>query len=136
MYSLKETVTFSADRDALRLVIAIASQKGYELYHVDIKSAFLHERFKGKAALYLQHLPLFDGTPTQRDVVHMLSANLYGTPQACKVYIDGAYAHLRSHGFKQSKSDHNVFTKDTRHGRLLIGLTVDDFLVAASTRAA
>lgn len=135
-YDPKATATFSADRDALRLVIAIASREGYELYHVDIKSAFLHERFKGKAALYLQQLPMFDGLPTQRDLVNMLSANLYGTPQACKVYIDGAYAHLRKHGFQESMSDHNVFTKETQHGRIVIGLTVDDFLVAAPTRAA
>lgn len=133
-YDARDTATFSADRDSLRIVIAIAAQKGYELYHVDLKSAFLHERFKGKTPLYLQPLPTFDGTTCDPAFVLMLSANLYGTPQACKVYVTGAYAHLRKHGDVQSQADHNVFTKETEHGKILIALTIDDFLVAASSR--
>lgn len=137
-YEPKDTATYSADRDALRLVIAIASRDGFELYHIDIKSAFLHERFKGKTALYLQQLMFFDGTQPQRDMVHMLTANLYGTPQAtrCKVYITGAYDHLRKSGYKQCGSDGNVFTRTSTNGTVIMALTVDDFLVAASSLAA
>lgn len=136
-YDPKETATYAADRDSVRFVIAIASQCNHRLYHVDLKSAFLHERFKGKVPLYLQPLLNFDGSTTQphANVVHMLAANLYGTPQACRVYINGAYAHLRKHGYKQCKSDSNVFTKKEKEGEIIMALTIDDFLVAASTPA-
>lgn len=94
---------------------------------------FLHERFKGKTALYLQQLPTFEGAVANPGMVHMLNADLYGTPQACKVYITGAYEHLRKHGYEQCKSDNNVFRRVTRRGTVDMALTIDDFLVAASS---
>lgn len=67
-------------------------------------------------------------------MVHMLDANLYGTPQACKVYITCAYEHLRKHGYQQCKSDPNVFKRTMTEGTVIMVLTIDDFLVAASSR--
>lgn len=131
-YDSKDTATYSADRDSLRFVIALASQRRFSLFHVDLKSAFLHERFKGKKALYMQPLPAFDGSVQYTNVAYMLTANLYGTPQACKVYIQGAYQHLRMHGYIQCKSDQNVFHKTDSDGTIVMALTIDDFLVAAS----
>lgn len=133
-YDSKDTATYSADRDSLRFVIALASQQAHQLYHVDLKSAFLHERFKGKKKLYMQPLHDFDGTMQTPGLAYMLAANLYGTPQACKVYIQGAYQHLRKHGYVQCRSDHNVFRLKTQHGSIVMALTIDDFLVAASNR--
>lgn len=52
------------------------------------------------------------------------------------MYIDGAYAHLKQHGYNQCVSDHNVFTKDTSDGRLMLALTIDDFLVSAPSNSA
>lgn len=135
-YDPKETATYSADRDSLRFVISRAAQDDHEIYHADVKSAFLHEFFKGKTPLYLQALPTFDGDLLNPDMVYMLTANLYGTPQACRVYIDGAYAHLKRHGYRQCVSDHNVFTKDTDAGQLTMALTIDDVLVAAPSHDA
>lgn len=134
-YDPKATATYSADCDCLRIVIASAAQDEHQLYHVDIKSAFLHEEFQGKTPLYLQMLPNFDEPAGRYSQVNMLTANLYGTPQACKVYIDGAYAHLKQHGYQQCASDQNVFRKETSRGKIVMALTVDDFLVAASTPA-
>lgn len=133
-YEPRETATYSSDRDSVRAVMSIASQDGYELFHVDIKSAFLHEAFKGKAALYLQPLPSFDGYSQRTDYVNMLTANLYGTTQACQVYITSAYDHLRKHGYRQVLSDNSVFMKETDRGFIIMALTVDEFLVAASTQ--
>ena len=61
---------------------------------------------------------------------------MYGTPQACRVYIDGAYAHLTKNGFTQCKSDPNVFTRSNKLGTVTIALTIDDFLVSTSSTAA
>lgn len=62
----KETATYSADKGSLHFLIALESQRGYQLYHIDLKSAFVHERFQGKKTLYLQPLLDFDSTgPTE-----------------------------------------------------------------------
>lgn len=134
-YDSKETSTYSADRDSLRFLIALASQRGYQLFHIDLKSAFLHERFKDKTPLYLQALTNFDGSPEDKNLAYMLAANLYGTPQACRVYIQGAYDHLRAHGYHQCKSDQNIFTKRQPEDVISMALTIDDFLIAASSAA-
>lgn len=64
----------------------------------------------------------------------MLAANLYGTPQACKVYIKVACAHLAKHGYVQSHSDPNVFKKTDAHSTIIMALTIYEFLVAASSK--
>ena len=135
-YDAQETATFSADRDSIRLIIALAAQNGHALKHIDLTSAFLHERYKGKVPLFLNALPDFDGNRSQGHSVVMVIANMYGTPQACRVYIDGAYAHLTQNGFTQCKSDPNVFTRANKLGTVTIALTIDDFLVSTSTQAA
>ena len=41
-----------------------------------------------------------------------------------------------SHGYKQCRSDPNVFTKSDDFGTVTIALTIDDFLLSTSSDAA
>ena len=37
-----ETFALIAKMDSIRLVLAIAASKGWQVHHIDVKSAFLH----------------------------------------------------------------------------------------------
>ena len=58
--------------------------------------------------------------------------NIYGTPQASKVYTSGAYKLLLSHGYRQLHEDINVFVKSTPSSFIGIALTIDDFIVGTT----
>lgn len=85
-------------------------------------------------SLYLQPLINFDGRPQQTDVVHILAANLTvpaGMPCVHRWRLP-APPQAR---YLQCRSDPNVFTKSEKEGKIMMALTIDDFLVAASSPA-
>lgn len=59
--------TYTADRDAVRFVLSFAvnvstPRRRMKLRHLDLKTAFLHEKYEGLVALYMLHPLNFDGT--------------------------------------------------------------------------
>lgn len=134
-YNPNSLATYAADRDTIRLVLALATEHGLDLNHIDLESAFIQEDYNGDTVLYLSAIPNFDGTPRHPGKVAVIAKNLYGTPDACRIYSDGLHKHLLRHGFKASKADQCLYTKMSEHGLLIIAVTIDDFLTASPNAA-
>ena len=69
------TDTFApvAKMDSIRLVLAIAASKGWEVHHMDVKSAFLHGDIHEE--IYTHQYKIFQDDPS---LVFRLNKSLYG----------------------------------------------------------
>lgn len=121
-----------ADRDAIRLSLALAAANNYSADHWDLESAFLHETFADDKTLYIYQPQRFDGTYKYPGRVGKVTGNMYGARQACHIFTKGLSQHLKVHNFTRLSSDsctyHLTSTKDPSQFLFCV-ITVDDFLV-------
>lgn len=122
----------AADRDAVRMIFSIAAHKSMTLYHADLKSALLHERYTG-STLYLQTPCTFDGGPAMEGDTVQVMLNIYGIQSALRCYADGLRVHLTSLGYQATQADTNVYVRRTARGTLIMAVTMDDFTVATDS---
>jgi hypothetical protein len=74
-----ETFAPVALLEAIRILLAFATSKGFKLYQMDVKSAFLNDVIQEE--VYVRHPPGFE-SHKYRDRVYKLSKTLYGLKQA------------------------------------------------------
>ena len=65
-----------ANMDSIRLVLALVASKGWEVHHMDVKSAFLHGELQEE--IYMQKPEFFQEDPS---LVCRLKKSLYGLKQ-------------------------------------------------------
>jgi hypothetical protein len=65
--------------EAIKILLAFAASKGFKLYQMDVKSAFLNGVIQEE--VYVRHPPGFE-SPKYPDRVYKLSKALYGLKQA------------------------------------------------------
>lgn len=68
--------------------------------------------------------------------VSVLAQNIYGTPDASRIYADGLHVLLISQRYKKSQADPCMFTLVDEHGLTILTITIDDFLVAVESETA
>lgn len=134
-YDLRALATYAADRDTDRLLLAVAVTHGLQINHIDLPSAFVQELYTGDEPVLLQPLPNWDSSSRHPGKIAVLERNLYGTPDASRIYADGLYAHLILHGWKRFRADQCLYTRRTTNGLLVLAITIDDFLAASPTAA-
>ena len=98
--------TFSpvARMDSIRLVLAIAAPKRWEIHHMDVKSVFLHGDLEEE--IYMKQLEGFIDDPS---LVCRLRKSLYGLKQAPRAWYSKMNAFLISQNFERCKYDCNVY---------------------------
>jgi hypothetical protein len=115
-----------------RLVIAIASLEGLNLYTIDVDNAYLNGVIDTK--LYMKQPkgfvePQFSDTNVW---VCELQKGLYGLKQAGNIWNAAIHSYIIEIGFTRTTSDLCVYTKRHNDLRMVIALHVDDFTVAAT----
>ena len=109
--------------ETLRLMLAIASMKGYNLCQLDAKTAFLNGDIDYKVYL---NPPAGSGTPSE--FIWKLKKGLYGLKQAPHIWFNTMKdALLHSGKFKQSVMDPCFFYNNNCY----ISIYVDDILIAS-----
>ena len=131
-YDPEQTAAFTASKESVGLLMSLAVVYNLDLKHIDLKNAFLHEKYQGNVPLFVQPTLPFDDTTKDSDTVYRLVKNIYGTPQATRVYTKRAYKLLQAAGYTQLKEDINVFFEITGDSFIIIALTIDDFIVTYS----
>jgi hypothetical protein len=110
--------------DTLRIFLAIAAKKDWELTHIDNKNAFTESHLKEQ--IYLappQGVEVKDGYALR------VLRSLYGLKQSARDWNSLCRDYLLGVGFKQSLADPCLFTHQERHIQLLV--YVDDILCAS-----
>ncbi|CAJ2649847.1 unnamed protein product [Trifolium pratense] len=127
-----EVFALVARWETIRTVLALAASKGWCVYQLDVKSAFLHGDLSED--IYVEQ-PLGYQNGDQRKVYKLKKA-LYGLKQAPRAWYSKIEAHFIVEGFEKCPSEHTLFVKHSDNGDILIvSVYVDDLIVTGSNQS-
>ena len=122
----EETFYLVACLDTIRALISLATQKGWKLYQLDVKSTFLNGELKEE--VYVQQPEGFE-IEGQEEMIYKLKKALYGLKQAPKAWYNNIDNYFIEKGFEKSKNEPTLYVK--RQGMvdiLIVTLYVDDLI--------
>ena len=115
-----------ARMDTVRMIVALAAQKGWTLYQLDVKSSFLHGELNEEVYVEQPKGYELENSPQK---VYRLKKALYGLKQTPRAWFSRIETHFISEGFEKCYSEHTLFTKTNKRGKILIvSLYVDDLI--------
>ncbi|RVW24539.1 Retrovirus-related Pol polyprotein from transposon TNT 1-94 [Vitis vinifera] len=119
-----------ARHDTIRLLLALAGQMGWKVYHLDVKSTFLIGILLEE--IYVQQPEGFEVIGHEHKVYKLHKA-LYGLKQAPRAWYSRIDSHLIQLGFRRSENEATLYLKQNDDGlQLVVSLYVDDMLVTGS----
>ena len=125
-----ETFAPVARLDTIRTLIALAAQKEWNLYQLDVKSAFLNGVLKEE--VYVEQ-PQGFVKENEEIRVYKLNKALYGLKQAPRAWYDEIDSYFNRAGFKKSPSEATLYVKTSEDsGILIVSLYVDDIVYTGS----
>jgi hypothetical protein len=137
-YSQKEGIDYEetfapvACLEAIRILLAFSVAKGFRLYQMDVKSAFLNWVLEEK--VYVRQPPGFESVEFPHKVYRLRKA-LYGLKQAPRAW----YGHLRgflfSKGFEMGKVDKTLFLLRQGNDILIVQVYVADIVFGGSSHS-
>ncbi|KAL8103324.1 hypothetical protein AgCh_027768 [Apium graveolens] len=124
-----ETYAPVARLEAIRIFLAFACHKGFKVYQMDVKSAFLNGVLEEE--VYVIQPPGFEDL-THPEYVYKLYKALYGLKQAPRAWYERLSKFLVNSGFKMGIADTTLFTKYEGEDILLIQIYVDDIIFGST----
>ncbi|XP_070668918.1 uncharacterized protein [Malus domestica] len=119
-----ETLAPVARLDTIRTLISLAAQKGWNLFQLDVKSAFLNGVLEEE--VYVDQSQGFEVKNEENKVYRLIKA-LYGLKQALKAWYSEIDTYFSQRGFKKSPSEATVYVKGGNETDvLMVGIYVDD----------
>lgn len=135
-YSQRQGINFSevyapvARMDTIRVMIALAAQRGWTIFQLDVKSAFLHGELMED--VYVEQ-PLGYEKKGEEDKVYKLQKALYGLKQAPRAWFSRIETYFKKEGFQKCSSEQTLFTKVGIGGKiLLVSVYVDDLIYTSN----
>ncbi|KAL6337946.1 hypothetical protein AAG906_005411 [Vitis piasezkii] len=125
----EETFAPVARLEAIRMLLAFACFKGFILYQMDVKSAFLNGFINEE--VYVEQPPGFKSFNFPNHVFKLKKA-LYGLKQAPRAWYERLSKFLLKKGFKMGKIDTTLFIKTKEKDILLVQIYVDDIIFGAT----
>src|ERR1044072_2497163 len=131
VYGIDFSETFApvARFDTIRMLLAIAAQEGWEVFQLDVKSAFLNGFLHEE--IYVEQPEGFF-VEGHEDEVYLLKKALYGLKQAPRAWYSRIDQHLLNFGFTKSLSESTLYVKQSESDILIVSLYVDDLLVTGN----
>ncbi|GJS65271.1 putative ribonuclease H-like domain-containing protein [Tanacetum coccineum] len=117
--------------EAIRLFLAYASFKGFKVYQMDVKSAFLYGKIKEE--LYVCQPSGFKD-PDFPDKVYKVEKALYGLHQAPRAWYETLSTYLLDNGFQRGFIDKTLFIKKHKGDILLVQVYVDDIIFGSTKK--
>ncbi|KAD3642279.1 hypothetical protein E3N88_31503 [Mikania micrantha] len=115
-----------ARMETIRLILALAAQKGWAVHHLDVKTAFLHGDLKED--VFVSQPEGFIKTGREH-MVYKLSKALYGLKQAPRAWNLKLNGVLKEYGFRRCKLEQAVYIRHSHKEPLIVGIYVDDLIV-------
>ena len=111
--------------EAVRLLLALATQEGWQVHHMGIKTAFLNGDLQ---EVYVKQAPGFS-QPRQEHKVYLLHKALYGLHQAPRAWNQKLDEKLGVLGFIKCPSEHAIYCRGDGAEKLVVGVYVDDLII-------
>lgn len=118
--------------DTVRSILAMAAQKGWIIYQLDVKCAFLNGELK--ETVFINQPQGFIQKGDERKVCKLKRA-LYGLKQAPRAWFNRIEGYFLKEGFAKSHYDHTLFIKRLAEGVVIVSLYVDDIIYTGSNKA-
>ncbi|GJR28414.1 putative ribonuclease H-like domain-containing protein [Tanacetum coccineum] len=117
--------------EAIRLFLAYASFKGFLVYQMDVKSAFLYGTIEEE--VYVTQPPGFKDHNHPNKVYKVVKA-LYGLHQAQRAWYETLANYLLGNEFKRGEIDQTLFIKKQKGDILLVQVYVDDIIFGSTNK--
>ncbi|KAM1861471.1 hypothetical protein ACFX13_013538 [Malus domestica] len=127
-----ETYAPVARLDTIRTLIALAAQKSWKLYQLDVKSAFLNGVLQEE--VYVEQPEGFV-VKGKEDKVYKLHKALYGLKQAPRAWYGEIDNHFSQCDFKKSLSEPTLYIKTRGEDVLIIFICVDDIVYTGNSKS-
>jgi hypothetical protein len=113
--------------ESVCIVLVVSAHHGWSVHHMNIKSAFLNgdlveEVYVSQALGFIEK--------GKEGMVLKLHKALYGLRQAPRAWNSKLDASMCKMGFNCCKNEHGLYTRSGQGARLIVGVYVDDLLVA------
>jgi hypothetical protein len=137
-YSQKEGIDYEetfapvARLEAIRILLAFSVAKGFKLYQMDVKSAFLNGFLEEE--VYVKQPPGFECAEFPHKVYRLTKA-LYGLKQAPRAWYGRLRGFLFSKGFEMGKVDKTLFLLRQGDDILIVQVYVDDIVFGRSSNS-
>ena len=118
--------------ETIRILIALAALKKWQIHHLDVKLAFLIGDIKE-----VTHVKQPEGFLVKGKEGHVLRLKkaLYGLKQASRAWYFKLHSCLISLGFIKSNHEPSLYLKQSNSNTIIVGVYVDDLIVAGSSSA-
>lgn len=116
--------------ETIRFIIALAATNGWEIHHLDVKTAFLHGDLK--ETVFVSQPEGFKVKGSE-DKVYKLNKALYGLRQAPRAWNEKLNKVLEKLNFMKCSKEPSLYQKQEDEHLLLVAIYVDDLLVCGSS---
>ncbi|GJZ89597.1 putative ribonuclease H-like domain-containing protein [Tanacetum coccineum] len=127
-----EVFTPVARIETIRLFLAFASYKGFLVYQMNVKSAFLYGTIEEE--VYVHHPPGFFDLAQPNKVYKVVKA-LYGLRQAPRAWYETLSSFLLENGFRRGTIDKTLFINKNKSDIMLVQVYVDDIIFGSSKKS-
>ena len=124
-----ETYAPVARLEAVRLLLAFSCIKGFKLFQMDVKSAFLNGYINEE--VFVSQPPGFEDHQ-HPEYVFKLQKALYGLKQAPRQWYERLSDFLTSQGYDRGTSDKTLFIKKKGDDSILVQVYVDDIIFGSN----
>nr|GEX83417.1 retrovirus-related Pol polyprotein from transposon TNT 1-94 [Tanacetum cinerariifolium] len=118
-----------ARMEAIRIFLAYAAHKGFTVYQMDVKTAFLHGSLKEDVYVCQPEGFIDADYPSH---VYKLKKALYGLKQAPRAWYDELSIFLLQNGFSKGIIDPTLFTRRFDDDILVVPVYIDDIIFGSS----
>ncbi|XP_068340318.1 uncharacterized mitochondrial protein AtMg00810-like [Pyrus communis] len=112
--------------NTVRVLLSVAINKGWPMYQMDVKNAFLHGELEED--VYMR-LPPGHSQSHKQDVVCKLHKSIYGLKQSPRAWYAKLSSVLISVGFGRSNADSSLFVRSGTADTLVVLVYVDDLII-------
>ncbi|KAD3337683.1 hypothetical protein E3N88_33203 [Mikania micrantha] len=126
-----ETFAPVARFETIRVIIAIAAHRGWELHQLDVKTAFLNGDLTEE--IYVSQPEGFEVKGSETKVYRLRKA-LYGLKQAPRAWYSKIDGYFLKNGFLRSHSEPTLYVKNSADQEIMyVCLYVDDIVCTSSS---
>nr|GEZ51614.1 retrovirus-related Pol polyprotein from transposon TNT 1-94 [Tanacetum cinerariifolium] len=115
--------------EAIRIFLAYAAHKGFTVYQMDVKTAFLHGSLKEDVYVCQSEGFIDADYPSH---AYKLKKALYGLKQAPRAWYDELSMFLLQNGFSKGTIDLTFFTRRFDDDILVVQVYVDDIIFGST----